>query len=67
MRRLVRHLAGALSLSLLPWTFSLSESSVFHAGEPFPDLLLPDAETGRPTSLADFRGRKLVLHVFASW
>ncbi len=37
------------------------------AGKPFPDLVLPAAEDGRPLSLADFRGQKVILHVFASW
>ena len=36
-------------------------------GEPFPDIVLPSAEDGRPMSLADYRGKKVVLHVFASW
>lgn len=36
-------------------------------GQPFPELVLPDLETGKPTSLARFRGRPLALHVFASW
>ena len=36
-------------------------------GEPFPDLVLPSMTDGRPMSLADFRGRKVILHVFASW
>ena len=36
-------------------------------GEPFPNLVLPSMTDGRPMSLADFRGRKVILHVFASW
>ena len=36
-------------------------------GEPFPDIVLPSMTDGRPMSLADFRGRKVILHVFASW
>ena len=36
-------------------------------GKPFPHLVLPSAEDGRPMSLADFRGKRVVLHVFASW
>lgn len=36
-------------------------------GEPFPNLVLPSIEDGRPRSIADFRGQKLALHVFASW
>lgn len=39
----------------------------FAVGQPFPDLLLPDAVDGRPRAIADFRGRKIVAHVFASW
>ncbi len=39
----------------------------FQVGEPFPDMLLPSLADGQPRSLADFRGRKVVLHVFASW
>lgn len=37
------------------------------AGLAFPDLTLPDCEDGRPTSLADFRGKRVLLHLFASW
>jgi hypothetical protein len=35
-------------------------------GEPFPDLALPDLN-GAPRSLAELRGQKVMLHVFASW
>jgi len=36
-------------------------------GEPFPEIVLPDMETGEPSSIRDYRGQKVVLHVFASW
>lgn len=36
-------------------------------GKTFPDLVLPYSSDGKPGSLAAFRGRKVVLHVFASW
>ncbi len=36
-------------------------------GRPFPDLVLPALQDGRPLSIADFRGRKVILQVFASW
>jgi hypothetical protein len=36
-------------------------------GQRFPELVLPSAEDGRPMSIADFRGKRVVLHVFASW
>ena len=36
-------------------------------GQPFPELVLPRIDDGEPLSLASYRGRKVVLHVFASW
>ena len=39
----------------------------FEVGQPFPALALPALEDGSPRSIADFRGKKLILHVFASW
>ena len=36
-------------------------------GKPFPNLVLPALEGGRAMSIADFRGKKVILHVFASW
>ena len=46
-------------------------TSVFAAdlevGQPFPALSLPSLTDGSPTSVRDFRGQKLVLHVWASW
>ena len=36
-------------------------------GQPFPDIVLPNLADGRAGSIAQFRGRKLLLHVFASW
>lgn len=39
----------------------------FAVGEPFPDIALPSLENGEPTTLAAYRGEKIILHVFASW
>ena len=41
-------------------------------GQPFPNIVLPNLalpnlENGRAGSISQFRGRKLLLHVFASW
>lgn len=36
-------------------------------GEPFPVLSFPDIDDGRPRSITEFRGQKLILHIFASW
>jgi hypothetical protein len=36
-------------------------------GRPFPDLILPGLEHGRPRSISALRGKKTMIHVFASW
>lgn len=36
-------------------------------GQPFPDIALPALADGAPRSIADFRGQKVILHIFASW
>jgi hypothetical protein len=46
---------------------SVAGASPFRVGEPVPRLRLPSVADGRPLSLADFRGEKLMLHVWASW
>ena len=35
--------------------------------KPFPEIVLPDLYTGEPRSITEFRGKKVLLHVFASW
>ena len=35
-------------------------------GEPFPSIVLPSLD-GAPSSIRQFRGQKVLLHVFASW
>ena len=41
--------------------------SPFAVGDRFPDLAFPSLVDGAPARLSDFRGRKVMLHVFASW
>ena len=48
-------------------TIQSQPSLGFEIGKRFPNLSLPALDDGRPLSLADFRGKKIVLHVFASW
>jgi hypothetical protein len=36
-------------------------------GQRHPDFTLPDLATGKPVSLSDFRGKKVLLIHFASW
>jgi len=45
----------------------LLEASGLKVGEPFPGIVLPTIDDGSAMSLADFRGQKVLLHIFASW
>ena len=36
-------------------------------GESFPVITMPESRTGELMSIADFRGEKLMLQIFASW
>ena len=36
-------------------------------GDFFPQYLLPSLETGDPISISAYRGKKIILHQFASW
>ena len=57
--------AAIASLSLgVP---TLADPPKLAIGEPFPDLTLPSLEDGSPAAISDFRGQRLILHVFASW
>lgn len=64
--KMMTALLGALVLSTnAAAQLSLPESIA--EGKPFPAVVLPDLADGQPASIADFRGSKVVLHVFASW
>ena len=39
----------------------------FAVGEPFPTTAFPSLEDEHPMSVADYRGKRLILHIFASW
>ena len=41
--------------------------SGFEVGQRFPEIVLPSAADSRPLTLAQFRGKKTILHIFASW
>ncbi len=58
-----------LSVALL-WTSPLPASAKevpVRVGEPFPALVLPALVDDAPLSIERFRGRKVLLHQFASW
>jgi len=63
-------------LSIAPWIavtfltmdcFNSLSALELQVGKPFPNLRLPSLKDGSPMSIQDFRGQKVVLHVFASW
>jgi AhpC/TSA family len=62
--------AATTLLALLGWalaTPALAQGYALKVGEHHPEFTLPDIQTGKPVSLADFRGKKVLLIQFASW
>ncbi len=55
--------ARAAEGSTAPKSYSVE----FHEGQMFPTIVFPSLRGGRPGAVADFRGKKLILHIFASW
>lgn len=56
-----------LASCISPEPDALPEDVTIEVGRPFPTLALPLLEDGSPASIARFRGKKTLLHVFASW
>jgi hypothetical protein len=54
---------------LLAIVFTAGTADAFELskGKPFPEIPLPTTAGGELQGVADFRGQKLMLHVFASW
>lgn len=44
-----------------------AQAAPFEVGRAVPALTLPSITDGEPMSVADFRGQKVMLHVWASW
>jgi hypothetical protein len=59
--------SGLSALVAIGCAVAAPSESAFEIGEPFPELVLPSVEDGHPMSIAEFRGKKILLHVFASW
>ena len=66
MRLLFLFALAAMAISLGE-ALAKPSSTGFKIGEPFPDLVLPSLEDGKPLSLDRLRGQKVILHIFASW
>ena len=62
-----------ISLSLVASAILATTTSAFadayapKVGRSHPDFTLPDIRTGKPVSLSDFLGKKVLLIHFASW
>ena len=57
---------GSVAMFSAPLSTSAQEEGL-QVGDRFPEIVLPSLEDGTPLSVASFRGRKLILHVWASW
>jgi hypothetical protein len=64
---MIHRLIAPCVLSLALAGPALAGEVTLAVGRPFPDLTLPALDDGKPLSIQDFRGQKLILHVFASW
>ncbi len=62
---------GSMERAAAPADMSITDMSItdmsIEVGKPFPNIVLPALADGRPASVATFRGKKILLHVFASW
>lgn len=63
---LVALFLGAMTLINLSDARAQLPPSGFEPGMRFPELDLADLD-GNPVSLTQYRGKKVVLHIFASW
>jgi hypothetical protein len=52
---------------LTPAARSMAEPYAPKVGQRHPNFILPDIRTGKPVSLSDFHGKKVLLIHFASW
>lgn len=56
-----------MAVALVTLSHAARSAAQLQVGKPFPDLLFPSMDDGRPLSVSDFRGQELILHIFASW
>jgi len=57
----------ALSAGIALTTSVPAASGTLDPGTIFPTIALPRIDDGQPVSITGFRGRRLMLHLFASW
>lgn len=56
-----------LSALLLAVPLASAAQGRFQVGQPFPNIAFPSLEDGSPASIANYQGKKVLLHIFASW
>lgn len=61
----MRHSLLAVPAAVLLSQLALGQTPKI--GDRQPDFTLPDIADGKPVSLSDFRGKKVLLVQFASW
>lgn len=54
-------------LSLLASPLLGADNYTPKVGQPHPEFVFPNIETGKAVSLKDYRGKKVLLFHFASW
>ncbi len=59
--------AGFAASLLLAIPAQAGRLGAVEEGKSFPNLVLPTAADGSPFAVSQLRGKKTVLHVFASW
>ena len=67
MKRQIVIAAGMMVGAMAQTAFGQRGLGEIKIGQPFPNLTFRSMEDGSPMSIADFRGKKVVLQVFASW
>jgi hypothetical protein len=65
----MRYLCLTTALAAMSWFGPQAAGGDYapKVGSPHPDFTLPNLEDGRPVSLSQFRGKKVLLIHFASW
>ena len=59
--------SGVFFLSIVLSASLKADEQDLRVGQYFPAIFLPSLGGGKLRSISSFRGKKLILHVFASW
>ena len=63
MKRVIQTVA----ITMMLMSTNVKTSMAMNVGNRFPAIVLPSVEDESAMSIEQFRGQKLMLHVFASW